>query len=186
MEVVVAAVSMKSTPFGAATIGDASSIVALIESAYRGETSRAGWTTEADLLEGQRTDLEEVTRLIADPSSVIILATSGEDLLGCVLVQDEGPCAYIGMLAIRPDLQARGLGRQLLAEAERCARARFHAMRTRMTVIVQREELIQWYERRGYFRTPHRLPFPYGNTRFGLPTRPDLEFLVLEKQLVAS
>src|SRR4051794_13241714 len=35
---------------------DLGAIVALVESAYRGESSRAGWTTEADLLDGQRTD----------------------------------------------------------------------------------------------------------------------------------
>jgi ribosomal protein S18 acetylase RimI-like enzyme len=162
---------------------DAPQIVALIESAYRGDDSRAGWTTEADLLGGQRTDQDEVSTIIDEPSADFILAYSEQGLLGCVLLRDERSAAYIGMLAIRPDCQASGLGRKLLTEAERRAQTLFSAIKARMTVIIQREELIQWYERRGYSRTDRREPFPYGDPRFGLPKRPDLEFIVLEKLL---
>ena len=158
--------------------------MSLVESAYRGNASRAGWTTEADMLDGQRTDIEEVTNLIRDPMVRLILAYRGGEVVGCVHVRDEGHSAYVGMLAIRPDLQARGLGRQLLAYAERTAKTLFAATQVRMTVIIQREELIQWYERRGYSRTNKCEPFPYHDQRFGVPRRPDLEFLVLEKTLV--
>ena len=168
-----------------ARLPDRQNIVALVESAYRGEVSRSGWTTEADILGGQRTDLDEVSAILRDEAARIVLACSGQDLLGSVMLRNEGASAYVGMLAIRPDCQARGLGRKLLEEAERCARAIFAAKKVRMTVIVQREELIQWYERRGYCRTAQREPFPYGNPRFGLPKRADLEFIVLEKQLIA-
>jgi ribosomal protein S18 acetylase RimI-like enzyme len=142
-----------------------------------------GWTTEADLLSGQRTDEDEVTTIIRDPTAQLLLAFCDTHLVGCVLVRKEGASAYVGMLAIRPEQQARGVGRQLLAEAEQTARTAFAATRARMTVIIQREELIRWYERRGYHRTERREPFPYGNARFGLPKRSDLEFLVLEKPL---
>lgn len=175
-----------STPdpkFRTANLVDAANIVALVESAYRGNTSRAGWTTEADLLEGQRTDLEEVTACLSDPLVRIVLAESDEELLGTVLLRDEPTATYIGMLAIRPGHQARGLGRQLLERAERLAGELFCAKATRMTVIAQREELIQWYIRRGYRNTGRREPFPYGNERFGLPKRSDLEFVVLEKSI---
>ena len=175
--------SKPNIEFRAALPADTPGIVALVESAYRGDASRKGWTTEADILDGQRTDADEVREIIEDSSARLILAVSGAELMGCVVLRDETVSAYIGMLAIRPDCQASGLGRRLLAEAERCARTTFSATKTRMTVIIQREELIRWYERRGYRRTEHREPFPYGNERFGLPKRPDLEFIVLEKQL---
>jgi len=165
---------------------DVTRVVALVESAYRGDVSRVGWTTEADILDGQRTDSEEVMSLVQDPKARLLLAYDGQQLVGCVLVRDEGAAAYIGMLAIRPDQQARGVGRRLLAQAEETGRLLFAAKHARMTVIVQREELIQWYERRGYHRTSRREPFPYGNPRFGLPRRPDLQFLVLEKALTGG
>jgi ribosomal protein S18 acetylase RimI-like enzyme len=162
---------------------DGAAIVALIESAYRGETSRAGWTTEADLLGGQRTDAEEIAELIRDPSSRVLLATQGDDILGCVLLRQEPAGAYLGMLAVRPGLQAKGMGKQILAEAEARARREFGSQHARMTVIEQRKELIAWYERRGYADTGRREPFPYGNPRFGLPKRDDLRFVVLAKAL---
>jgi ribosomal protein S18 acetylase RimI-like enzyme len=169
--------------FRSATAADAPAIVALVESAYRGEASRQGWTTEADLLDGQRTDLDEVLSILGDPGAHIALACAGDELLGSVLMRDEAGTAYIGMLAVRPDQQAHGLGRQLLEHAEGLARSAWSATRARMTVIIQRDDLIRWYERRGYRRTSGREPFPYGNPRFGLPRRPDLEFIVLEKPL---
>jgi ribosomal protein S18 acetylase RimI-like enzyme len=168
-------------------------VVELVESAYRGEKSRAGWTTEAELLGGQRTDPEEVAALVKDPAATLRLALgpvlstsagseSADALIGCVLVRSEREHAYVGMFAVRPTLQSRGLGSALLVEAERIARER-GALRVRMTVIEQRTELLAWYTRRGYGATGQTEPFPYGNPRFGLPKRDDLRFLVLEKEL---
>src|SRR5262245_45304830 len=109
--------------FRFASAADVAHVVALVESAYRGEASRAGWTTEADLLDGQRTDREEVAALIADPAARVVLAEANE-LVGSVLVRQEGAgTSHIGMFAVRPALQGGGVGRQLLAEAERVARA---------------------------------------------------------------
>ncbi len=162
---------------------DASDVVNLVESAYRGDASRVGWTTEADLLDGQRTDLSGVTDIIDDRKSRLVLAYQTRRLVGCVHVKNSVHSAYIGMLAIRPDQQAQGIGRRLLEHAEQCGRFVFGLPKAHMTVIVQREELIRWYERRGYRRTSRREPFPYGDPRFGLPRRPDLEFVVLEKML---
>jgi ribosomal protein S18 acetylase RimI-like enzyme len=171
------------TTLRSATPSDCSAIVALVESAYRGEASRAGWTTEADLLDGQRTDPEEVSSLMANPEARLIVAERGGQLVGNVLVRREGDSAYIGMLAVAPQLQADGLGRRLLTHAEEVAITTFGLHHAHMTVIVQREALIAWYVRRGYVVTPHREPFPYGNPRFGLPQRPDLEFVVLTHAL---
>jgi ribosomal protein S18 acetylase RimI-like enzyme len=164
---------------------DVPAIVALVESAYRGEASRAGWTTEADLLDGQRTDGTEVTRLMEDPANRILLAESSEGLLGSVLLRDEGEAIYIGMFAVRPGLQGRGVGSELLAEVERIGREELGRPAARMTVLVQRTELIAWYQRRGYQLTGAREPFPYDDPRLGLPRRSDLVFEVLRKDLRA-
>jgi GNAT superfamily N-acetyltransferase len=162
---------------------DVPRIVALVEAAYRGEASRAGWTTEADFLGGQRTDEGEVSALVRGPGSWLLLAERGGQLVGSVLVRDEGDAAYVGMFSVLPTLQGAGLGRLLLEACEAHARGVLHRPRLRLTVITLRHELIAWYERRGFRPTGHREPFPYGNPRSGLPTRPDLEFAVMEKTM---
>jgi ribosomal protein S18 acetylase RimI-like enzyme len=187
-----------SPTFRSARLEDVEAIVQLVESAYRGDSSRAGWTTEADLLDGQRTDREEVASLTRDEEARLLLAHLMQELVGCVLVRRSDAqgapmthglararerVAHIGMFAVRPTLQSRGLGSALLAEAERVARAELAVTRAEMTVIEQRLDLLPWYERRGYRRTGASEPFPYGNPRFGLPRRPDLRFLVLAKAL---
>lgn len=165
---------------------DAEAIVALVESAYRGDASRVGWTTEADLLDGRRTDVEAVLALIDAPDSMILLAQSatGHALLAsCYLAREGRDNAYFGMFAVRPDAQGDGVGRRVLAEAERIARATWQCTHMAMTVIDVRAELIAWYERRGYHRTGEYKPFPYGDARFGIPRRHDLRFELLLKPL---
>jgi ribosomal protein S18 acetylase RimI-like enzyme len=162
---------------------DIPALVALIESAYRGEASRAGWTTEADLLQGQRTDPEGVGAVVKDPDSRLLVAEQGHRLVACCQLERREGHAYFGMFAVRPDLQGAGLGRRVLAEAERMARAEWGATAMHMTVITQREDLIAWYVRRGYARTGTMSPFPYGDERFGIPQRPDLAFELLVKPL---
>jgi ribosomal protein S18 acetylase RimI-like enzyme len=167
-----------------ASSADVATIVALVESAYRGEASRQGWTTEADLLDGQRTDADEVAELVADPAGRIVVAEEDGQIVGSVLVSgDGGPGVYIGMFAVRPGLQGRGVGRALLAEAERVGRDELGKSFAHMTVLVQRHELIAWYQRRGYHRTGESVAFPYGDPRSGLPRRSDLVFEVLRKEL---
>lgn len=154
----------------------------LIESAYRGEASRAGWTTEADLLDGQRTDPDELTEIIADPDQALLTAWRADELVGCVLIADRGEATgYFGMLSIRPTLQGGGLGRQLVEAAHAALASRFGVRRVRISVFPQRETLIGWYERLGYRRTGETLPFPYGHPRYGLPKRDDLHFVVMER-----
>jgi ribosomal protein S18 acetylase RimI-like enzyme len=171
--------------FSFATPDDVPAIVAIVESAYRGDASRAGWTTEADLLDGQRTDPDEVAELIGRSDARIVLARDGGELVGSVLVTAEDGEGYLGMFAVQPTRQNGGLGRALLAEAERVMRAELGCAEARMTVIVQRAELIAWYERRGWARTGEREPFPYGRLRSGMPRRDDLEFVVLAKDLAS-
>jgi len=198
--------------FRAATHADTDAVVALVESAYRGDASRAGWTTEADLLDGRRTGADDIAACIDRGRSVILLAeqvaptrqpaakASGNVqgarqspprapmLLACAHVaiepcDDGGDAGYFGMFSVRPTLQGGGVGKALLAEAERMARDEWALPSMRMTVIDVRDELIAFYERRGYHRTGIFKPFPYGDERFGVPRRDDLRFEVLEKRL---
>jgi len=169
--------------FRAASSGDVSAIVALVQSAYRGEASRAGWTTEADLLDGQRTDADEVSALIDAPGSSILLCEQTGTLLASAHLQKHESICHFGMFAVRPDLQGAGVGRAMLAEAERIARDKWHCREMQMRVITLRTELIAWYERRGYRRTGVFAAFPYGELRFGIPKRDDLRLEVLSKSL---
>jgi predicted N-acetyltransferase YhbS len=171
-----------------AAAGDIPALHALIESAYRGDAAKRGWTHEADLLGGQRTDREALTAIIADPAQTMLVGESEDGhMIGCVLVVDKGirageRIAYLGMLTVSPGLQAGGLGRRLVAAAEEHARD-FTADVMEMTVIKQRRELIEWYARRGYALTGREEPFPLDDPRFGLPKTRDLVFVVLAKAL---
>ncbi len=165
---------------------DVPAVVALVDSAYRGDGSRAGWTSEAELIDGQRTDAAMVSALIADPGGHVLLAEEASALHVCCELQEPdrpGDVAYFGMFAVRPSLQRGGYGRIFLAEAERIAREDFGAAAMEMTVIRQRGALIAWYERRGYHRTGQTKPFPYGDERFGTPKVAGLEFVTLAKPL---
>lgn len=174
---------MPGLQFRDATPGDIDAIVALVTSAYRGESSRAGWTTEADLLDGDRIDPEVLRADLARPRSRVLLAERDGAVVACAQVADEAGSGYFGMFAVAPRLQGAGIGDRVLAECERIAAEAWGLPRMRMTVIDVRDALIAWYERRGYRRTGVHRPFPYGDTRFGIPLRDDLRFEVLEKPL---
>lgn len=159
----------------------------LIESAYRGDSAKRGWTHEADLLDGQRTDQGALTAIVEDPAQLILAATDGDAIIGCVqLSRVDQRLAYLGMLTVDPDIQSTGLGKKLLEKSEAYCRENWNAQAIEMTVIRQRSELIAYYERRGYCRTGERRPFPHGDARFGKPRTPDLEFIVLRKDIQAA
>ena len=174
--------------FRFADVDDVAAVVELVESCYRGERSRAGWTTEADLLDGQRTDADEVAGIVGSPHAELLLAclpdrTADAPAGCCKLDRCPDGTADFGMFAVRPDLQGRGLGDAVRAEAERIAGIEWGAREMRLMVLRQRLTLIGWYGRRGYHDTGRRVPFPYGNERYGIPKRPDLEFAVLAKPM---
>ncbi len=166
-----------------ATASDIDALVALVTSAYRGDASRIGWTTEADFLEGNRIDADVLRDDISRPRSRVLIGEREGELLACAHVADEDGAGYFGMFSVRPALQGGGIGKQLLNEAERIVRDEWKLPVMRMTVIDIRDELIAFYERRGYRRTGIYKPFPHGDERFGLPKRDDLRFEVLEKTL---
>lgn len=171
-----------------ATEIDLDEIAALVNSAYRGESSRVGWTTEADMLGGQRTDPQSLRDELKNSDRRILCLRDEKTkcLLGCVMLErfaDQGAVScYVGMLTVQPGQQARGLGKSLLSHAEGFAR-QWGASKIVLHVIHVRHELIAWYERRGYCKTGEAHPFPYGDERFGVPKRPDLHFITLAKRI---
>lgn len=169
-----------------ATEQDIPALTQLVNSAYRGDSSRKGWTTEADLLDGVRTSEESLRETLAQPQATILKYEQSGQLLGCVYLEkkdDEAasPTLYLGMLTVSPEAQTGGIGKQLMAAAEQLARQQGCRSIT-MTVIPQRTELIAWYQRRGYQTTGETKPFPMNDPRFGLPKVP-LSFVVLKKEL---
>ena len=158
---------------------DVAPICALVNSAYRGETSRQGWTTEADLLDGIRMDKTTLQYYLHEQESVILKCTNeNQEIIGCVYLKKEREHLYLGMLTVAPHLQAKGIGKMLLKAAEEKA-IQFNCKSIVMTVITTRHELINWYKRHGYYETGQRQPFP-SDEKFGKPKFP-LEFLILEK-----
>jgi ribosomal protein S18 acetylase RimI-like enzyme len=169
---------MSITP---ATLTDVPELALLINSSYRGESSKKGWTTEANLIGGQRIDDHSLAGQMADPNAVILKNTNDEGkITGCVYLQKQADKLYLGMLTVSPILQANGLGRQLLQAAEAYARSiNYHTIT--MTVITTRTELLEWYERRGYSKTGEviRLIIP---EKFGILKQP-VEMFRLEKSV---
>ncbi|MFF3896077.1 GNAT family N-acetyltransferase [Streptomyces sp. NPDC001812] len=176
-------VTENALTFRDAAAADVEALVALIESAYRGDSSRAGWTTEADILEGQRTDAEGVRQVVESPDSRLLTVEREGRIVACCQLEHRGDHAYFGMFAVSPEHQGTGLGKVIIAYAERLVRETWGATEMHMTVISVREDLIAWYERRGYRRTGRTTPFPYGDERFGIPLRADLRFELLVKEL---
>lgn len=165
-----------------ATAADVERVVALVNSAYRGESSKRGWTTEADVLDGQRTDVEEIASLIGTEGSMIVLCFREAALVGSVHLERAADAAYLGMFTVEPILQGQGIGKYFMKEAERIVQEEWGAKTMKMLVISLRTELIAFYERRGYRRTGELKPFPM-DIRFGIPKVSSLQFEVLEKTL---
>ena len=165
-----------------ASLADIPQLVELVNSAYRGESSKRGWTTEADLLGGIRTNEGTMQKLMEEPGSILLQCRNeNKELLGCVNLQKQQDELYLGMLTVSPNLQGGGIGKELLSASEQYARQQ-QLKTIAMTVISIRSELIAWYERRGYYRTGETKPFPSSDPSIGIPKQP-LEFVVLKKAL---
>ena len=162
-----------------ASLEDASAIDQLVNGAYRGDSSRKGWTTEADLLDGTRTDVNAIKELIQKENTIVLKYEDDNQIIGCVELRKEGDQLYLGMLSVKPDIQGKGIGKKLLAASEEEAR-KMKCTSVFMTVITARKELIDWYVRHGYSDTGHRKPFAFTDSRFGV-AKTKLEFMVLEK-----
>jgi GNAT superfamily N-acetyltransferase len=167
-----------------ARAADVPALAQLVNGAYRGESSRRGWTTEADLVGGPRVDATAIEALIAAPDSALLVQRAQSGLFSCAHVRklaDGG--AELGLLTVRPALQGSGIGRQMLAAAERYARKHFGARFLELSVIGAREELLAWYERRGYLPTGETRPFPAAEAQLGVPLRDGLTLVVLRRPI---
>lgn len=164
-----------------AALADIPALNILINSAYRGESSKKGWTTEADLLEGKRTTEEELIQTIEDPKNTILKFTENDKIIGSVLLVEKEHQLYLGMLTVSPELQNSGIGKKMLAEAENHAKT-LGLSSIIMTVISVREELIAWYKRHGYVDTGKREAFPESHIHVTVSEEP-LEFIFLEKKI---
>lgn len=164
-----------------ATVHDAHELDTLVNSAYRGDSSRRGWTTEADLIDGTRTDATLLAELLQKPETTILKYVEEGKILGCVELRKESGRLYLGMLTVQPDIQGKGIGKELLRAAEDMARKQ-RCSAIFMNVLSVRNELIDWYLRHGYRVTDERKPFAFTDPRFGQP-KTRLEFAVLEKEM---
>jgi GNAT superfamily N-acetyltransferase len=166
-------------PIRRAALADAAELTQLVNSAYRGESSKRGWTTESDLISGQRIDEELMSRYLTDPNVIVLKHLNSEDVItACVYLERKGSTLYLGMLTVSPDLQGQGIGAALLAEADHYAKL-WSCASVMMTVITVRHELISYYERRGFYQTGDIVPF-HMDERFGRPNQP-IELLVMQR-----
>ncbi len=178
--------------FRKASVQDAPAIAELVNSAYRGDSSRQGWTTEADLISGQRTDCLAIEDIILSPHQWILVGEdkassnpieSGRLVVTALLEKVKPEVCYFGMFAVSPSLQAKGVGKIFIEAAEKFAREELGSQWMEMTVISLRTELMAWYERRGYEKMNEFRPFPYGDERNGTPLRSDITLQVFLKRL---
>lgn len=164
-----------------ATLQDVPELNILVNSAYRGESSKKGWTTEEHLLGGIRTNESDLSALLQNDNVTILKYTESGEMIGSVYLEKQADKLYLGMLTVSPELQGGGIGKKLMQAAENLAKEN-NISKIAMTVISVRKELIEYYERRGYKPTGETKPFPMNDPKFGLPKQ-QLEFIVMEKQL---
>ncbi len=159
-------------------------LVTLVNSAYRGDGAKVGWTTEADILDGQRTDVFSLKQMINREDSTILIAEDedAEQLVGCVHLEKQGNDLHLGMLTVNPEYQNKKIGKMLLSEAEALAEF-WECTNIVIEVITLRTELVSWYEKRGFKKTGETKPFPMNDPRFGIPKVDKLEFLVMKKKI---
>jgi GNAT superfamily N-acetyltransferase len=169
-------------PITKASVIDVPELNVLVNNAYRGEESKKGWTSEADMLDGLRIDEDMLKTYFENEAITILKHTDDKGLItGCVYLEVKGSKLYLGMFSVSPVLQGKGVGRGLLEAAEELAK-QFNCNTITMTVISTRAELISWYERRGYAFTGEMQPF-HAHGRFGNPKQL-IELIVMEKAVV--
>jgi GNAT superfamily N-acetyltransferase len=166
---------------------DLAALVELMNAAYGGTGEVAGWTHVKEFLVGDRTSVRALqAELQASPGAQLLVLRHPETdaLRGSVWLEPRSARLwYLGSLTVDPREQNSGLGRRILEAAEGLL-ANWGAAKVVIDVLNVRGSLIAWYERRGYKLTGAAHAFPYEDNRFGVPQRPDLAFLELEKDLL--
>jgi len=206
-------INKKILSFRVCALDDVDDVVVFINQAYRGEISAKGWTTESDLLDGQRLDANMAKDIINKQDCEILLLSFHIDqvtsnninenekklidhiisindnkkksfLIATVNPEREVDLMHLNMLAIHPDLQSFGIGKFMIDSVERNTKE-MNLKKVVLTVISVRKELVAYYERRGYILngTKHRFP-AYDDPRYGIPKRDDLELHEMEKFVI--
>lgn len=168
--------------FRFATQADVESVVALVNSAYRGYSSMVGWTHEAHLVEGRRLTAAQLEAQLHDDGALLLLAETEGMLNGCMMLSRSAEKIYLGTFAVPPEMQGRGIGRTILQHAEMIAVQQWKAQCIEMVVISQRQELIAYYQRRGYFLSGEVTDFPL-DLEVGVPKGERLTLTKLVKLL---
>jgi len=157
-------------------------ICGLVNSVYRGENAKKGWTTEADFIEGIRITDEKIKKIIETNNNVIINALVNDKIIGCVHLEKKSGYTLLGMLSVDVDYQNKGIGKILINECERYTKEVYNCSEIRMKVISRRRELIEYYKRRNYYLTGEREDFGSAGDTFG-ETKEKLYFAILAKKL---
>lgn len=173
---------MNIDSFRVAVPADAPAIATLVNAAYRPADGNGGWTHESAFISGDRTTATQVRAAMSRDDSAVLLGLTDDRTVACVQVEHEGSHCYIGMLAVLPALQGAGIGKEMLAHAERYAVAHCQANEARMLVVSARSELIAFYLRRGYVPTDTTMPYPSA-AGVGRPRRDGITIQVLAKPL---
>lgn len=166
--------------FHKAELKDSASIASLINSAYRGESSRAGWTTEADLIDGLRTTTQEIAAIIQAEHTFILLGVLHDEIIATTCCHYHEGAAHLGMIAVKPKLQNKGYGKEMITAAEAMTKREWGVKNFQMNVITVRESLIAFYERQGYQRTGLIKDFPAESDLWQVKVS-GLQFTLLEK-----
>ena len=168
-----------------ATPQDASRVADLVNVAFGGGAAdAAGWTYEDGLFDGDRIDADEVLELISVPGAQMLLWIAEREVSGCAYLKPLDGAAYLGLLAVRPGMQDRGIGSAIMSECERIARAEWKARAMRISVITShRPELTAFYERRGYVRTGRYKKFERRQALRAPPRVDGLEVEWMHKEL---
>lgn len=102
-------------------------------------------------------------------------------IVGCVYLEIRQDELYLGLLTVSPEIQAKGIGKLILNDAEEMARKRGFSSLL-LDVISLRKELISYYIRRGFKLTGKKLEFPTDN-KFGSRPLQRLELVELRKYI---
>ena len=162
-----------------ATLSDSPEIVSLVNTAYRSKEVQ-GWTSEAEIIEGDRINLEQVKALIETKKSFLFLAFDQRKLIGCIHIQLEKNLGHISLLTTHPKIQNLGLGKRLLQFSEDYCFEHYHINAFELSVLSTRKELIEFYERRGYIFTGKVDSYPV-DEQVGKPLSSEIQVLYFKK-----
>jgi N-acetylglutamate synthase-like GNAT family acetyltransferase len=125
-----------------ATSDDVPRIVALLNAAF---------AMERAFIDRDRTSLEEIAQYLGTGTFFVVDGEPGA-LASCMYLEQRGDRVYLGMLAVGPTQQGRGLGTQMMAAAEAHALS-LGCRAIDIRIVNRRTELPPFYRRLGFVDT---------------------------------